>query len=150
MRIISLTIVSIVLQLSVARMRNALLLGSKRGISATTAAGAPAYFLMKNEPDSYSIYDLAKDKANICEWEGVRNYTARKIISQMNVGDRAFFYHSNAKSATGIAGTVEICTAPYPDPTAIDESSKYFCKKSFDKGESQWSCVDVRLIEGIA
>ena len=55
------------------------------------------YFLMKNEPESYSVHDLAAEPDLQCEWEGVRNYVARNTIRSMRVGDEAFFYHSNAK-----------------------------------------------------
>lgn len=102
-------------------------------------------FLMKSEPDVFSIDDLitSKDSTNI--WDGVRNYQARNIIREMNVGDLAFFYHSNAKQETGIYGIVEITRSNYPDPTAVDPSHKYYDPKC--KVDNKWSSVDVRIKE---
>ncbi|MDR3689044.1 MAG: EVE domain-containing protein [Fimbriimonas sp.] len=83
---------------------------------------------MKSEPDCYSIDDLAAKSPAM--WEGCRNYTVRNYFRDtMQLGDMAFFYHSNSDPC-GIVGTMEIVSAAYPDPTQFDPSSTYFDAKS--------------------
>ena len=99
---------------------------------------------MKCEPDAYSIDDLARDKKS--SWEGVRNYQARNFLrDQMQVGDLAFFYHSNAEPS-GIAGIMKIAKAGYPDPFAFKADHKYFDPKSLPT-KPQWFSVDVQFVE---
>ncbi|MEO0490141.1 MAG: EVE domain-containing protein, partial [Cyanobacteria bacterium J06659_2] len=81
------------------------------------------YWLMKSEPDVYSIADLEKDQTEI--WDGIRNYQARNFLRDMAVGDVAFFYHSNTKPP-GIAGLMTIVETDVVDPTQFDASSKYY------------------------
>lgn len=98
---------------------------------------------MKSEPDAYSIDDLKRDGQ--IHWSGVRNYEARNIMrDKMNVGDRAFFYHSNVKPPS-IVGEMEVCTEPYPDPLQFDPNSKYFDEKS-SESEPRWQLIDVKFI----
>jgi predicted RNA-binding protein with PUA-like domain len=88
-----------------------------------------SYWLMKSEPDSYSIDDL-ESKGAPAMWEGCRNYTVRNFFRDaMQVGDLAFFYHSNA-NPSGIVGTMEIVSEAYPDPTQFNPESEYFDPKS--------------------
>ena len=106
----------------------------KRAFSVMSASGnsistEKQYFLMKSEPETYSISDLANENKPVI-WEGVRNYQARNLMRSMRVGDLGFFYHSNAGKTTGIVGTLRIAKAPYADPTALDKTSKYFDSKS--------------------
>lgn len=102
------------------------------------------YWLMKSEPDAYSIDDLQRDGQ--IHWSGVRNYEARNIMrDRMNVGDRALFYHSNVKPPS-IVGEMEVCTEPYPDPLQFDPNSKYFDEKS-SESEPRWQLIDVKFIE---
>jgi predicted RNA-binding protein with PUA-like domain len=102
------------------------------------------YWLMKSEPDAYSIDDLKRDGQ--IRWSGVRNYEARNIMrDKMNVGDRALFYHSNVKPPS-IVGVMEVCTEPYPDPLQFDPDSKYFDEKS-SESEPRWHLVDVKFVE---
>lgn len=102
------------------------------------------YWLMKSEPDAYSIHDLEKDGQ--IRWSGVRNYEARNIMrDKMKVGDRALFYHSNVKPPA-IAGTMEVCSEPYPDPLQFDPESKYFDGKS-SENDPRWQLVDVKFIQ---
>ncbi len=104
------------------------------------------YWLMKSEPDTFSIDDLAKRPRQIEPWDGVRNYQARNWLRDgMKVGDLAFFYHSNCKTPC-IAGILEIVKAGYPDETAFDLDSKYYDPKSTLEN-SRWYCVDVKLIK---
>ena len=79
----------------------------------------PQYWLFKSEPTSFSIQDLAQSHDQTTCWEGVRNYQARNFLKSMKVGDRGFFYHSNA-DPPAIVGTVEVVKAAYPDPYAFD------------------------------
>ena len=101
------------------------------------------YWLMKSEPDTYSIDDL--ESFGVDHWDGIRNYQVRNFFrDQMQVGDQAFFYHSNCKEP-GIVGTMEIVSKAYPDHTAFDPSEKYFDSKS-DPENPRWLMVDVRYI----
>jgi len=100
------------------------------------------YWLLKSEPDEFSIQDLESKKQ--APWDGVRNYQARNFIEQMTPGDRAFFYHSSCKNI-GIAGEMEIVSTPYPDPLAINPKSAYFDKKSLN--ENKWLAIEVKHIQ---
>ncbi|MBT5953755.1 EVE domain-containing protein [bacterium] len=100
------------------------------------------YWLMKCEPNVYSIDDLIKD--GVTQWEGVRNYQARNFMrDRMKIGDIAFFYHSNSKPS-GIIGLCEVCKESYPDYFAWDESSKY-CDPKSSKENPRWFMVDVKF-----
>ena len=101
------------------------------------------YWLMKSEPDTYSIDDL--ESFGVDHWDGIRNYQVRNFFrDQMQVGEQAFFYHSNCKEP-GIVGTMEIVSKAYPDHTAFDPSEKYFDSKS-DPENPRWLMVDVHYI----
>lgn len=103
------------------------------------------YWLMKSEPDVYSINDLANAPQQTGPWDGVRNYQARNMLrDQMRRGDLAFFYHSSCETP-GIAGIVEIVREGYPDSTAFDVQSAHYDPKSSPK-KPQWFMVDVRLV----
>jgi predicted RNA-binding protein with PUA-like domain len=104
------------------------------------------YWLMKSEPDVYSIADLENDPTEI--WDGVRNYQARNFLREMQVGDLAFFYHSNTKPP-GIVGLMKIIEADIVDPTQFDESSKYYDPKSKPE-EPRWRTVKVGYGETFA
>jgi len=104
-----------------------------------------ATWLIKSEPTSFSIQDLAKAPEQTTFWEGVRNYQARNFLRTMTVGDRAIFYHSNAEPPCAV-GTVKIVRAAYPDPTAWNRKSKYFDAKA-SPADPVWSMVDVQLVE---
>jgi len=104
---------------------------------------AKRYWLMKSEPDVYSIQDLIRDKS--CFWEGVRNYQARNFMrDDMRIGDGVLFYHSNAKPP-GIAGVAKIIRRGYPDHTAYDKKSKYYDPKS-NPDNPRWFMVDIELV----
>ena len=102
----------------------------------------PNYWLMKSEPDAYSIETLEKEKETI--WDGIRNYQARNFMRRMEIGDQAFFYHSNCKPP-GIVGLMEITSKNIIDPTQFDENSKYYDSKS-DKSNPRWDCVKVQFL----
>ena len=102
------------------------------------------YWLMKSEPEAYSIDDLERDRQE--PWDGIRNYEARNFMrDKMKIGDKALFYHSNVKPPL-ITGVMEICSKPYPDPTQFDPDSKYFDSKSEESGPT-WQLVDVCFVE---
>ena len=99
-----------------------------------------AYWLMKSEPDAYSIDDLERDGRDM--WDGIRNYQARNMMrDDMKIGDLVFFYHSNCPEP-GIVGIMKVASEPYPDPTQFDKKSKYFDSKS-NKDDPRWCLVDV-------
>ncbi len=97
------------------------------------------YWLMKSEPDAFSIDDL--QRAGTEPWTGVRNYQARNYMRQMQVGDGVLIYHSSCE-VPGMAGTANVACAAYPDPTQFDRKSDYFDPKSTQE-EPRWQMVDV-------
>lgn len=102
-----------------------------------------AYWLMKSEPNEFSIDDLQRVKVE--PWDGVRNYQVRNMLrDQMQVGDEALFYHSNSKPP-GIVGTMKIVRAGYPDATAFDPNDPHYDPKS-DPAQPRWYRVDVAFI----
>ena len=103
------------------------------------------YWLMKSEPDAFSIDDLVNMPDQTEHWDGVRNYQARNLMrDRMKVGDQAFFYHSNCK-VPGIVGIMEVVREGYPDHTAFDPQSNYFDPKS-DPSKPRWMMVDIKYI----
>merc|ERR1719324_656778 len=135
----------------------------KAKAAAKPAAGKPDFYLMKSEPLSrlengvdvkFSIDDLAvhkmevpgphQGKVGIAEWDGVRNYQARNVMRSMKVGDKAFFYHSNAKPS-GIVGVAEIVREAYPDPHQFDPKDAHYAPDS-SKDNPTWDCVDVKFV----
>ncbi len=105
---------------------------------------AKQYWLMKSEPDVYSIEDLERDGKT--HWDGVRNYQARNFMrDRMRVGDGVLFYHSNAKPP-GVAGLARFCKEGYPDHTAFDSKDPHFDPKS-NPADPRWFMVDVEFVE---
>jgi len=103
------------------------------------------YWLMKSEPDEFSIDDLERARGQTTAWFGVRNYQARNYMrDEMRVGDRAFFYHSSC-AEPGIAGIVEISKLAYPDATQFDPKGPYYDAKS-TRDAPRWVNVDVKLV----
>lgn len=92
----------------------------------------PAYWLMKSEPDAFSWNDLVAKGAKGEPWSGVRNFTARNNMKDMQIGDLCFFYHSNIGKE--VVGICEVIALAHPDPT--DDTGK-------------WQCVDVRAVEAM-
>ena len=105
---------------------------------------AKKYWLMKSEPDTFGIGHLQKRPQQTEPWDGVRNYQARNMMrDEMQVGDKAFFYHSNC-AEPGIVGIVQIVKAGYPDVTALDPESQYFDPKA-SQDNPRWFRVDVKF-----
>jgi predicted RNA-binding protein with PUA-like domain len=101
------------------------------------------HWLIKSEPDVFSIDHLAKVKRE--PWSGVRNYQARNYMrDEMKPGDLALFYHSNA-TPPGVAGIAEVAGAPYPDPTQFDPESEYFDPKATLENP-RWMLVDFSFV----
>lgn len=102
------------------------------------------YWLMKTEPGTYSIDDLARESDLTTCWEGVRNYQARNILrDDIQEGDCVLFYHSACKEPA-VVGTAIVTRGGYPDKFAFDQRSKYYDKKS-DPDDPTWYMVDVKL-----
>ncbi|WP_374963210.1 EVE domain-containing protein [Spongiibacter tropicus] len=103
------------------------------------------YWLMKSEPDTFGIDDLAARPKATEHWDGVRNYQARNMMrDQMKVGDQVLFYHSACKTP-GVAGLAEVVREGYPDFTARDPESKYYDPKA-SEDNPRWYMVDVRFV----
>ena len=112
-------------------------------MSANDSSLGKNYFLLKSEPEEFSIQDLSTTKGSMEEWSGVRNFAARNILREMKVGDEAFFYHSSCK-VPGIVGTVRIVREAQPDETALDPKHSGYDPKS-TKENCRWDSVKVRL-----
>ena len=104
------------------------------------------YWLMKSEPDVYSIAKLKLDKSSI--WDGVRNYQARNFMREMSLGDLVFFYHSNTKTP-GIVGLMRVVETNIADPTQFDINSEYYDAKS-QLDSPRWQTVKVEFVEKFA
>jgi predicted RNA-binding protein with PUA-like domain len=105
-----------------------------------------AYWLMKSEPDSFSIDDLSKRPKQTEAWDGVRNYQVRNMFrDDMKPGDQAFFYHSSCDEP-GIYGIMEIATSAYPDPTQFDPKHHHYDPGS-KREEPRWLLVDVKFVK---
>ena len=103
-----------------------------------------AYWLLKSEPDEFSIDDLERGGNRTEPWNGVRNYQARNMLRDgMRKDDRAFFYHSSCEQPA-IVGIVEIASAAYPDLSAFDPRSNYHDSGS-DPDHPRWFAVDVKI-----
>lgn len=104
------------------------------------------YWLMKSEPTCFGIDTLYNRPNKTAPWDGVRNYQARNFMrNTMQIGDQAFFYHSNC-TPPGIVGTMEIASEAYPDYTAFDPTSDHPDANS-TPDNPRWFMVDVRFKE---
>ncbi len=102
------------------------------------------YWLMKCEPEAYTLEDLERDGTTT--WEGVRNFQARNMMrDDMKVGDGVLFYASNAEPS-GVTGIAEVSKPGYPDPYAFRKGHKYHDPKS-DPDNPTWYMVDIRFVE---
>ena len=102
------------------------------------------YWLMKSEPNEFSIDDLNTRPKKTEPWDGVRNYQARNMMrDQMKIGDQALFYHS-ACAVPGVVGVMKINSKPYADFTAFDPEDAHYDPKS-DPDNPRWFLVDVKF-----
>ena len=103
------------------------------------------YWLMKSEPDEFSIDDLAAAPKKSTPWFGVRNYVARNFMRDtMRIGDGVLFYHSSCE-VPGIYGLAEVSSTPHPDETQFQKKSPYYDPKA-KKEEPRWMLVDVKYV----
>lgn len=103
------------------------------------------YWLMKSEPNKFSIDHLAARPQQTEHWDGVRNYQARNMMrDQMKSGDQVFFYHSNT-ARPGVVGIAEVVREGYPDFTAFDPQSQHYDPGS-SPDQPRWYMVDIRLV----
>jgi predicted RNA-binding protein with PUA-like domain len=101
-------------------------------------------WLMKTEPDTFSIADL--ERVRIEPWTGVRNYMARNFMrDQMSVGDDVLFYHSSCEPP-GVAGLARIERTGVVDETQFDPKSQYYDEDS-KRDDPRWICVDVAYVK---
>lgn len=107
------------------------------------------YWLMKSEPDCFSIDDLASRPQQTEHWDGVRNYQVRNMFrDQMQPGDLSFFYHSSC-AEPGIYGLMRIASVAYPDPTQFDPKADHYDPTSKQE-EPRWLMVDVKYERKLA
>jgi len=107
------------------------------------------YWLMKSEPDSFSIDDLMQRPEQTEPWDGVRNYQARNMMRDvMKLGDLVFFYQSNCTEA-GIVGIMEVVKEGYPDFSAFDVDDIHFDAKS-DPNKPRWILIDVKYVRKLS
>ncbi len=104
------------------------------------------YWLIKSEPEEYSIDDLRRDKQTA--WDRVRNYQARNYLREMQKGDLCLFYHSNA-DPTGVAGIAEVSKLAYPEAEQFNPKSDYFDPKA-TKENPRWFSPDLKFVEKFA
>jgi len=108
---------------------------------------AKHYWLVKSEPNAYSINDLERDGTT--PWDGVRNYQARNSMrDDMKVGDLVLFYHSGAKPPAAV-GVAKVASEPYPDALQFEKKSRYYDEKS-DAGDPTWILVDMAFVSTFA
>jgi len=100
------------------------------------------WWLMKSEPDVFGIGHLKAEGSTL--WDGIRNYQARNFMREMQVGDRAFFYHSNAKPP-GIVGLMEVVETGITDPSQFEPSNKYFDPASKPEAP-RWDCARLKYL----
>lgn len=101
-----------------------------------------SFWLMKSEPDTFSLDDL--ERLGTTPWDGVRNYQARNFLRSMKPGDRAFFYHSRVEPP-GVVGVCRVCSRPRPDPSQFDPESPYHDPRS-PRDNPRWWLVDVAFV----
>jgi predicted RNA-binding protein with PUA-like domain len=107
------------------------------------------YWLMKSEPSTFGLKQLAAAPRRTTGWDGVRNYQARNMLrDEMKKGDQAFLYHSSTE-VPGIVAIMQIVRAAYPDPTAFDKKDHHYDPQS-DPQDPRWYMVDVQLKRPLA
>lgn len=109
-------------------------------------AKSAQFWLVKSEPDSYSIDDLKRDKK--IAWEGVRNFQARNHMRDMNSGDSVLFYHSGTQSKS-VVGIARVCAAAHADESQFQTDGEYFDKRA-TREKPVWECVDIEFVEKAA
>jgi predicted RNA-binding protein with PUA-like domain len=103
------------------------------------------YWLVKSEPQAFSIDDLARAPRQTTSWDGVRNYQARNYMREMAAGDRVLFYHSNA-DPPAVVGSAEVVRTAYPDDSQFDTRSHHYDPASTAE-QPRWVMVDLKFLE---
>jgi predicted RNA-binding protein with PUA-like domain len=103
------------------------------------------YWLLKSEPNAFSIDDLARAPKQTTSWDGVRNYQARNFMREMAIGDHVLFYHSNA-DPPAVVGVAEVVRPAYPDETQFDKRSHHYDPAS-TQDSPRWEMVDLKYRE---
>jgi predicted RNA-binding protein with PUA-like domain len=103
----------------------------------------PKHWLMKTEPDQFSIADL--ERVRVEPWSGVRSVFARFHMRAMTVGDPVLFYHSSCEPP-GVAGLARVARTAVIDETQFDPQSQYYDEKA-TREKPIWDCVDVEYVE---
>jgi predicted RNA-binding protein with PUA-like domain len=106
-------------------------------------AARRSFWLVKSEPDCFSIQHLAKCPRQTTCWSGVRNYQARNFMRAMKEGDGVLFYHSSADPPS-VVGTASVAREAYPDHTALDPHDDHYDPKA-TRANPIWEMVDIRL-----
>lgn len=106
-------------------------------------AAKPQFWLVKSEPDCYSIQHLAASPKQTTFWSGVRNYQARNFMKAMHVGDRVLYYHSSC-DPPAVAGVAVVVREAYPDHTALAPQDDHYDPKA-TKDKPIWEMVDLKL-----
>lgn len=99
-------------------------------------------WLVKSEPESYSIDHFAKDRTS--DWTGVRNYQARNYLREMKPGDQVLYYHSSG-NPSGVVGLAEVKSAAQPDKTQFDKRSEFYDPKA-TKDAPRWFCPTLEFV----
>ncbi len=100
------------------------------------------YWLLKTEPEEFSIDDLKKNKREA--WTGVRNFVARNHMRAMKKGDLVFIYHTGDEKQ--IVGIGKVASEPYADPTQFEKKSDYYDVSS-TKENPKWQLVDIAFVK---
>ncbi len=128
-----------------AAVKKAAVVGAAQKLAETMSSGS-RYWLVKSEPESFSIQDLAKSPNQTTHWNGVRNYQARNMLrDDMKQGELVLFYHSSSDPPS-VVGVAEISREGYPDFTQWDKASQYYDEGS-TKDSPRWFMIDIRLKE---
>jgi predicted RNA-binding protein with PUA-like domain len=107
------------------------------------------FWLMKTEPNEFSVDDLVASPNQTTFWFGVRNYQARNLLrDEIKLGDLVLFYHSSCDQPA-VVGTAKVVREAYPDHTAFDPSSDYFDAKSTSENP-RWFMVDIKLVKKLS
>lgn len=114
-------------------------------MGSTSVAAKRRYWLIKSEPEVFSIDDLARSPRQTTSWDGVRNYQARNFMREMAVGDQVLFYHSNADPPS-VVGSAEVVRTSYPDDSQFDKRSDHYDPAS-PVDRPRWEMVDVKYRE---
>jgi len=107
-----------------------------------------AYWLMKSEPGTFSVDDLAARPKGTSQWDGVRNFQARNYMREMKKDDEVFFYHSSCDDV-GIVGIARVVKEAYPDHTAFDPKDDHYDPKS-KRDAPTWMMVDIKFVRKLA